>query len=382
MHPFKIAILSVIAATILVIASNTPGRPVLSAPEDELPARVKEIFDTRARAVITGADPGPALAGYDTGSKYGQWAYSHEQSKLCFIQAWAQKRGVRITGAASTISVPWSKVRGNTAEFQIKQTLQLGYVYPGEKTVNHFGIGTRHWLQLVKRDGRWLIRRDFYTDGLGDDTLVPKPTPADGPACAGRISRSGPPLRAVNGGSGLYDRPGAAGYADKYAGLAWGAGNRHQYNPHYRDLNGNGGDCTNFVSQCLGDREGGKLPMDGTWYYRHDRRGGSGSRAWVQTEAFASWLLYSGRAERLAQGGFNELNRPGVKFPRGAVRELQKGDVIGYEEKGHIEHFAVVVGADSHGYPLVNAHTVDRYHCPWDMGWDKRTVFHLFRIKY
>lgn len=382
MRPLKFLLLPVISAVILVIASNTPGRPVSSASVNELPARVKEIFDTRARAIITGADPGPALTDYDTGSKYGQWAHCHEQNKLRFVQHWAQKRGVRITEATAALSIPWSKIRGDNAEFQVKQTLQLGYVYPGEKTVNRFGIGTRHWMQLVKKDSRWLIRRDFYTDGLGDDTLVPKPTPADGSACAGHVSRAGPPVREANGGNIRYDRRGAAGYADKYAGLAWGAGNNHQYNSAYRDLNGNGGDCTNFVSQCLVDQEGGKLPMDCAWYYRHDRRGGSGSRAWVQTEAFASWLLYSGRAERLARGAFDELNRPGTKFPRGAVRELQTGDVIGYEEKGHIEHFAIVVGIDSHGYPLVNAHTVDRYHCPWDMGWDRRTVFHLFRIKY
>jgi len=100
----------------------------------------------------------------------------------------------------------------------------------------------------------------------------------------------------------------------------------------------------------------------------------------VQTEAFARWLLYGGRARLVARGTFPELNGPNAKFPRGAVRELQKGDVIGYEEKGRIEHFAIVVGTDTHGYPVVNAHTVDRYHCPWDMGWDRQTVFHLFRI--
>jgi len=121
--------------------------------------------------------------------------------------------------------------------------------------------------------------------------------------------------------------------------------------------------------------------MDGAWYCRYDREGGSGSRAWVQAEAFADWLLSNGWGQLLARGAFPEMNQPGSKFSRGAVRELLKGDVIGYEEKGYIEHFAIVVGTDSKGYPVVDAHTVDRYHCPWDMGCDKTTIFHLFQIK-
>jgi len=49
--------------------------------------------------------------------------------------------------------------------------------------------------------------------------------------------------------------------------------------------------------------------MDGSWFY--DRKEGAGSQAWVQADIF---------------GG---------------------------------------------GYPLVSSHNVDRYHCPWDMGYDR-----------
>jgi len=38
-----------------------------------------------------------------------------------------------------------------------------------------------------------------------------------------------------------------------------------------------------------------------------------------------------------------------------------------YEEKGRLEHLAVVVARDSRGYPLVNSHTADRYRVPWDL---------------
>jgi len=348
-----------------------------SSLDEELQAKVKEIFDARALAIITGADPGPALAYYDTTSKLGRWALSHEQTKLNYIQSWANKRGVRFTEATSSIRIPWSRVKKDTAEFIVYETLQLGYVYPNDLAVDRFGIGARHWMKLVLKDGKWFTRQDFYTDGLFDDVMAPDPTPADGNAFIEPIEKS---ASIQNDPPGIFDREGAARYADKYAGLAWGAGSDHKYNPRYRDLNDKGGDCTNFVSQCLGDKEEGKIPMDNTWYYRYDLEGGSGSLAWVQAPAFAQWLLHSGRSQRIARGTFPEMNQPSDKFSRGAVRELQKGDVIGYEEKGHIEHFAIVVGTDSKGYPLVNAHTVDRYHCPWDMGCDKTTVFNLFRI--
>lgn len=346
--------------------------------EKELQAKVREIFDARALAIITDADPGPALAYYDTTVKLGRWALSHEQTRLRFIQSWAKKRGVRFTEAKSSLHIPLSQVQEDTAELVVCQILQLGYVYPNDPAVNRFGIGTRHWMKLVRKDEKWLIRQDFYTDGLFEDSRSPDPTPADGAAFIEPVEK---PASLQNGPPGIFDREGAARYADEYAGLAWGAGNNHNYNPRYRNLNDNGGDCTNFVSQCLGDAEGGNLPMDGVWYYRYDRDSGSGSQAWVQAESFTEWLLYSGRGQRIARGTFPELNNPGAKFPQGAVRELRKGDVIGYEEKGHIEHFAIIVGTDAKGYPVVDAHTVDRYHCPWDMGCNKTTVFHLFRIK-
>lgn len=372
----KITLWFMMITLAMVLGSSNCIAEDSTSMEKELQVKIREIFDTRAHAVITGADPGQALSHYDTSVTLGRWALSHEQARLNYIQLWAKKRDIRFTEAQSALRIAWLRVEQDTAELVACQTLQLGYVYPDDPTVNRFGIGTRHWLELVRRDGKWLIRQDFYTDGLGDDFQTPNPTPADGMAIIEPVEKT-PPTRSDP--PGTLDREGAVRYADKYAGLAWGAGNDHQYNARYRDLNGRGGDCANFVSQCLGDAEGGKLPMDGVWYFEQLDR--AGSQAWVRAETFGDWVLYSGRGQRVARGTFPELNQPDAKFPRGAVRELQKGDVIGYGKQGYSGHLAIVVGNDSKGYPLVNAHNVDRYHCPWDMGCDQSTVFHLYRIK-
>ncbi|MGQ9823714.1 MAG: amidase domain-containing protein [Desulfotomaculales bacterium] len=299
------------------------------------------------------------------------------------MQNWAVKRGVRIVEARPTLYVKWSKIQKDTAEFNLWQNLALGYQYPDQKEItNRFGIGTRHYLKLTKKNNRWVILHDWYTDPLGDDTLISKPIPADGCADLKTGSKEAPAKKSTSNQSGitLYDRTAAVSYADKYAGLAVIAGEK-KYNPRYKDLTNRGGDCTNFVSQVLGDKEGGKLPMDSVWYYRHDSDGGNGSTAWVRADRFVRWLLSGGRAIRVAKGSFSEVGLPTAEFPLSAVRELKEGDLIAYEEKLNIQHFAVITGYDSKGYPLVNAHTADRYHCPWDIGWDRGTVFHLFHIR-
>jgi len=54
---------------------------------------------------------------------------------------------------------------------------------------------------------------------------------------------------------GGYNAANAVAYAQK-----WGGSKR---NPAYNNYTGSGGDCANFVSQCL--HEGGGLPTDSTW---------------------------------------------------------------------------------------------------------------------
>lgn len=347
-----------------------------NSKQAEVTKTVKKIFDTWARALVQQSIEKEALSFYYTNEKLGRWAHSHEKAKLDFIRQWVKKRGVNFKEAKSEIKIPWLEIKGDQAELIVNQTLQIGYVHKGETTINHFGIGTRHWMKMKKHKGKWLISQDFYTDGLGDDSLAPNPTPAGGKP-KGKVTGSSQ----KESDKGSYDREAAVRYADQYAGMAWGAGNNHQYNlKEYGDLSGVGGDCANYVSQCLADKHGGKIPLDGSWFYTIDQDGFSGSEAWVRADSFCSWLQYSGRGRLIAKGTFPELIKPTKESPAGAVGEVKKGDVIGYGIGGEIVHIAIVVGWDSNGYPLVNSHTVDRYHCPWDMGYDKKTIYYLLQV--
>lgn len=397
-----------------VFAASMRGRAEVQSggPErEEVLAHLQAAAEAGARALLetgTDADLAAFAAHYDRSGRSGRWAIDHEIEKVRYFREWARRRAFRFVEANVRL-LPWQvRVKGDKAQVYFSHSLQLGYVYADERegaTVNRFGIGTRHSAQLVRSNDRWLIQYDWYTSPMGEPGISPAMAPVVENARAvmawwdrmwlpgERDVQAGalrPPPGEVAGvdlaeeqaaGRKRYDREAAVAYADRYCGDAWGCGNNHRYNREkYRDYDGIGGDCTNFVSQVLGP-DGGGLRMDGAWYYRGKGASGAGSTAWVQSQALANYLVYSGRGRLLARDAFPNLTKPTSRFPEGAVRALELGDVIAYNEKGHIDHLAVVTAFDSRGYPLVNSHTADRYHVPWDLGWDKRTVYWLIHVR-
>lgn len=406
--------------------------PTRSAPEPdgEVAEAIDRILDERAQALIR-LDDELLATHYDTGSSHGRRSLEHEQRRLRYLRAWAEKRRIRLVSASSGMRIlSVRQTREGEAWVSLRQSARLGYVYDADSAgrEHQFGIGTRHVMQLARVAGKWVLQRDLYTDPLDEDTLIPEVTPADVAASAGLLAplaqaqalatgscsppgddqlaslgltEFGDPEPEVDGLAALsrawqslagfpkrftgmilsaagprrqsrYARDDAARYAREYCGAAWGCGNGGRYNEQYKDYTDIGGDCTNFASQVL--RAGG-LPMDGVWYYR-----GHGSRAWVQTLGLLDYLLGTGKATLLSRGSFQDVVRATDRFPRGAIGELEPGDLIAYQEKGEVVHFAAVTGRDFRGYTVVNSHTADRNAVPWDVGWDQQTVFWLLEV--
>lgn len=75
-----------------------------------------------------------------------------------------------------------------------------------------------------------------------------------------------------------YNRIAARDYAYKY----WSS-----YNPAYTSYKGNGGDCANFVSQCL---HAGGIPTDTTWK--------ADSVSWIRASAVPSYMMNKGYATK------------------------------------------------------------------------------------
>jgi hypothetical protein len=349
----------------------TGGQPVSNhlVTESSLSRFIEELFESRAQILIN-HNAKSILHYYLTESELSKDAYQHEQKRSEYLQAWAIHRRVNFTEAVSKIRIVRQFEQAETARISLVNTMQLTYQYLGDELVSQqFGLGTRHSMTLKKLNGQWHVYSEWYSDPLEED-------PALISVVADHHPRSKPTtLQTTNS---KYNRKQAIAYADKYAGGAWGAGNELKYNKRYRDYTYQGGDCTNFASQVIGDStEGGGLKMTSYWNYQYKV---GGSEAWIRTDSFKNFLVNRGYGRIIARGSFKELWSSSVKYPQGALASLSLGDLIAYEMKGEVDHFCILTGRDSRGYPLVNSHTSDRYHVPMDLGWDKYTKFSLIHI--
>ncbi len=129
-----------------------------------------------------------------------------------------------------------------------------------------------------------------------------------------------------------YDRLSAAAYAKTWA---------NGRNPKYIDMSQMGGDCTNFVSQCL---LAGGLSQNERWYYAspEDR-----APAWSDADSLCAFLLESSAAQEVAD-----------------AQSMQPGDVVFLStQEGDLYHALLVVEKNA-GKLYIAAHTNDAYMRP------------------
>ena len=367
-------LLVVLAVSGLVVwplwrGARADARP-LTPEEQGVREAVRALWQQEDTAAVSG--DGKALSAvFDLESASGRASLRHAQARAAFVQAWAKARGVRWTTPQVSVRTPRIRFDAGSTPTTVTVTAivseRWSYAYDGQTATQAFGLGREHWMTLIRTAAGWRIAQDWFTDPLDQDTRIPGPAVPSAGTWRGLPARS-PRVTAVFGRRG-YSRAGAVGYADHYCGAAPGCGNDGRYNPRFRDYNGDGGDCTNFVSQALA--LGGKLRQSSVWTF--DPRTGEGTEAWVQASALLDQLLATGRARVIARGTYAQVVS--------ALPELQPGDIIGYMEKGEVQHLALVVGTDPRGYTLVDSHTADRHHVPWDIGWDRRTIFVLVHMR-
>ena len=149
----------------------------------------------------------------------------------------------------------------------------------------------------------------------------------------------------------FYDREKALDYARRWA---------FDRNPRWYNFDALGGDCTNFVSQCVyaGRNEMNFAPTFG-WYYRslQDR-----APAWTGVEPFGAFLV----SNRGAGPHAAETERGGVTV--GDVVQLGNGD--------RFYHTLFVCG-DRDGI-FVAAHTGDAFMRPLDSySYDRVRFLHI-----
>lgn len=153
-----------------------------------------------------------------------------------------------------------------------------------------------------------------------------------------------------------YNRIQAVKYAVKYASIP---NPSYRYFPVYEN---NGGDCTNFTSQCL--RAGG-APMifkgKEQWWYKNR----ASSVSWAVAGSLY-WYLKANYKEKLYGVKGKEVD---------SISMLEPGDLIFYENKlGRIQHSAIITSFHRK-YPLISQHTPNVLNIPYKKSWASKMYF-------
>lgn len=355
-------------AIVLTILSPTP---ITASPPQELTAAVYQVMEVRAQA---GLRPGnearldplydPRPGGGVTGPKLLAW----EKARARHLQNWQATAGVSIQQAGVAVILRKVHVAGERASLQVREHLQLHWQYRAHAGENLTKMVYDHEMELWRVQGRWLVRRDAYVDTLfqshlGPDHQTPRPLPVGRPEKPTLFTPK-PVIPRQAQAEASYHPERAVAYAIRW----W-----DNFNPRYHT---EGDDCANFISQALGDSEGGDAPhwpgdWSAAWYY--DYTTSNGSRAWINADGLQRFLLHPPRGPDYAYGTL--VAEGDLRTVTPALRRLRPGDVISYawpnhagQNDGVFDHSTIVTASDSSGAPLVTAHTHPVYNAPWHLG--------------
>lgn len=161
-----------------------------------------------------------------------------------------------------------------------------------------------------------------------------------------------------------YNRVSAVNYAIKYAV------NPNKNYKYFELVNGNGGDCTNFVSQCL---KAGGATMDNNnirpWWYMS----GKASICWGVAHSLYWYLKMNQSTNRNIIKGI-EVND---------VEELEIGDLIFYENyKNTIFHAAIItsiIDVSGKKEPRISQHSYNQLNETYKKNYDYKKE-HFLKI--
>lgn len=146
-------------------------------------------------------------------------------------------------------------------------------------------------------------------------------------------------------------------------------------NPKYKDYDQWGGDCTNFISQCI---YAGKIPFDNQgrdelskWYWYSDN---SRTPSWTSADVFARYILKNNNE--------NTYNH-GVYAVEAEYNELELGDIVQLIYEGRAFHTMIIskVILDDKGYLLdylICQHTYDLLDYPLSQKEGERRYIKIF----
>jgi Putative amidase domain len=354
-HWPKLAVVACAAA-----ACGAAAAPATATPG---PAAAATAYLQARSAAVTAADPGAVLATCTTPA--GKLAATERTvARGMALRAAQLDHHIDSVGSDIVVLGTAAGVTRDTATVSAHViTTIVWHATSGEPSTEASGVD--HTVSLLRVGDTWQVVGDSYLDVMvpsyleaagASPTMVRQAVrrlerhaalPIAASSDKGR-TRVAPAAR-VHGYSDIltYDRDAAAGYADRYA---------LSYNPAYVRF---GADCADFASQ--GARAGG-MPVNagdynsGWWY---DKKGTSS----VSDDRYSlSWINVTQQ--------MNYWNGRRTDWVT-SIGALGRGDFVYYDWSGDgaWDHVAVVVGTNSAGQKIVDAHTTDYYHAFWKMGY-------------
>lgn len=340
--------------------NNESGEVKDVSYNSEIDKNIQNLFENKNSAILK-KDIKALESIYDVENDLGIWAYENEIRKIKYIEDWSNKQGVKFVDISPTISIKNIKNEDNKLAVSVLVSTEYKYRYKDDESVNISRVGTHHIMDIVDNEGKFQILKEWYDDPFASSMDIESYKDKDIKTFIN--SRSSKKIKDLS-----ERRKKAIKYANQYAGAAGEEKYGFKYNKEYKNYDGEGGDCTNFISQIL---FAGGFDKDKVWNYNSD----GATKTWVNAESFKQHVVYSQRGVILSSGDYKNVYKDAY--------DLVPGDIISYEKKGVVSHNTVVTSLDTKGYPLITCHSTDRNNVPWDIGFnDKDMKFHLIKMNY
>ncbi len=288
-----------------------------------------------------------------------------EDKRQQCIREMESRLGIRITDAETTALIQNVSQQGEQTAVDLYEWTFFDYVDENgdESTADVSGYGVDHRILLEKTDSGYRILSDTYNEGeltgMASSDYVEEPDQEEVLAAAleedGEAANRESAYEAVSG----YSPDKAAAYADKWVAKDGnGKVTAGKYNPAYMNMNSIGGDCTNYVSQCI---YAGGMAMNNTWFYKSPS---NFSGEWSTSRRHYPYMSSRGK---------------GIKNPKAA--DIWKGCPVYYQSEGNanISHTTICVGNDASGVPVINSHNNDYYHVRWNY-WKSGTTYYTVQL--
>ncbi|MEA3314089.1 MAG: amidase domain-containing protein, partial [Caldisericota bacterium] len=344
---------------------------------------IDSLFSERAKCII---NYNTALNKfYDSGSNLLQFELNNRTQKFRDLE---KRWETKIVSMKSTPYIEKITINNDIANASVYEWTLFNWVWRGNIITSGFGVN--HDMTWTLKNGNWIVIKDSYDEG--PLTGVRSPDYAESVLKEnGKNTSLITTISTLNSSSYYYDRAGAASYADNYVNHSFNyvPSNNHydptMYNPNYRDYYATGnGDCANYVSQSI--HEGGLIPFvnpyinnSSSWWYNNCGTSSTSddycSDTWACAPCLYNFVIEKNWGQVVSNGN-----------------SLVKGDLVFYDwrysgDTAGTDHVTIVtfVQVDYTGQttlPLVDSHSWDYYHVPWNYGYSSTLHYPMHMNNY